>query len=634
VLKAFDISRAISSAQLQFQQRLGQWGISGRRIIVGMSFLVGVLGGMAAWLFERCLLFMHSIYFDRLVRDLHITTRWPAVLLLPLLPAAGGLALVAWRWLFGRHHKSVVHGLTGVLYSINKESGNLPATLGAESLVASSITIASGGSAGPEAPIAVVGASVGSLLGRIMGVSKRYNYVLIGCGTAAGISAVFAAPLSGVVFATEVVLQDFSASTLTPIVIASVMSTLTYVGLSGGGRVRGLFQMPSHSQNFDFTFHVLPWFLLLGVACGLMAVSLTRLLTWAEYLNDKLRRFVPHALQPAVGGFLCGLCGLVIIGLFYGDPFLHSRFASGYIPIFGDGYPTIHRVIDPAWYNGTKIFSGHTEQITLEFLIAVCLLKLLATCFTLGSGGSGGVFAPALFLGATLGGALGLILKHFVPGVEPSTFALVGMGATLAGAIQAPLTGIFLLFELTRNYNVMPPIMLAAVTSTVIQQLIVGESIYTLPLKKMGLRLGSAVGISALRRVTIDQLPLEKPQFVKTDETLSQVLAQSVEHGIRDFVVIDGNQRYVGLLTLDNLKDVMLAPEAAPLLLVAELVQADIPPLQPTATLEDALAAFSRCDAAILPVAGPPPAPGAPAIAGVLLRTELMRRSGQELSGG
>ncbi len=634
MLKPSDISRAVLSAQLHFQQRLGRWGISGKRIIIGMSFLVGVLGGTAAWLFERCLVFMHSVYFDRFVNTLHVTTRWPAVLLLPLIPAAGGLALVGWRWFFGRNRKSVVHGLSGVLYSLNKDSGRLPATLGAETLVASSITIASGGSAGPEAPIAVIGASVASLLGRIMGVSKRYNYVLIGCGAAAGISAVFAAPLSGVVFATEVVLQDFSAATLTPIVIASVISTLTYVGLSGGGRVRGLFQMPSGAQTFNFTFHVLPWFLLLGVVCGLMAVALTRLLTWAEQLNHKLRAFIPHAIQPAIGGLFCGLCGLVIIGLFHGDPFLHSRFSAGYIPIFGDGYPTIHRVIDPAWYNGTKIFMGHTELITLEFLIAICLLKLLATCFTLGSGGSGGVFAPSLFLGATLGGAFGVVLQHFMPDVQPSTFALVGMGATLAGAIQAPLTGIFLLFELTRNYNVMPPIMLAAVTSTVIQQLIIGESIYTLPLKKMGVRLGSAVGISALRRVTIDQLSLEKPQFVSTDETLSQVLSRSVEHGVRDFVVIDTSRRYVGLLTLDNLKDVMLAPEAAPLLLVGELVQADIPPLSPMATLEDALEAFSHCDAPILPVSGPPPTPESPPIVGVLSRTELMRRSGLELSGG
>ncbi len=634
MLKASDISRTVLSAQLHFQQKLGRWGISGKRIIIGMSFLVGVLGGTAAWLFERCLVFMHSVYFDRLVRSLHVTTRWPAVLLLPLIPAVGGLALVAWRWLFGRHRKSVVHGLSGVLYSLNKDSGRLPATLGAETLVASSLTIASGGSAGPEAPIAVIGASVASLLGRIIGVSKRYNYVLIGCGAAAGISAVFAAPLSGVVFATEVVLQDFSAATLTPIVIASVMSTLTYVGLSGGGRVRGLFQMPSQAQSFNFTFHVLPWFLLLGVLCGLMAVAMTRLLMWAEQLNEKLRKWIPGAIRPAAGGLLCGLCGLVVIGLFHSDPFLHARFSAGYIPIFGDGYPTIHRVIDPAWYNGDKIFSGHIESITLEFLIAVCLLKLLATCFTLGSGGSGGVFAPALFLGATLGGAFGLILKHFVPDAQPSTFALVGMGATLAGAIQAPLTGIFLLFELTRNYNVMPPIMLAAVTSTVIQQLIIGESIYTLPLKKVGVRLGSAVGISALRRVTVDQLPLDKPQFVTTDETLSHVLSRSAEQGVRDFVVIDGSKRYVGLLTLDNIKDVMLAPEAAPLLLVGELVQADVPPLPPTATLEDALDAFSRVDTPILPVSGHPPTPDMPSIMGVLSRMELMRRSGQELSGG
>lgn len=628
-----DIPRRIVSLQLRLQQKLAHFGISGKRILIGMSFFVGILGGAAAWIFKRCLDAMHSIYFDRIVHRLHVTTRWPALLLLPLIPAIGGLILVAWRWFFGRNQKTV-HGLTGLLYSLNKDSGRLPATLGLETLVASSITIASGGSAGPEAPIAVIGASVGSLLGRIMGVSKRYNYVLIGCGAAAGISAVFAAPLSGVVFATEVVLQDFSAATLTPIVIASVMATLTYVGLSGGGRVRGLFQMPRHADQFNFTFHVLPWFLLLGIVCGLMSVVFTRLLIWTEQIQHRLRRIIPAPLHPAIGGLLCGACGLVIVGLFIGDPFLHSRFASGYIPIFGDGYPTIHRIIDPAWYSGKKILFGRVERISLEFLIVVCVLKLLATCFTLGSGGSGGVFAPSLFLGAAAGGAFGAVLQHFIPDARPSTFALVGMGAMLAGTIQAPLTGIFLLFELTRNYNVMPPIMLAAVTATVVQQLLIGESIYTLPLKKMGIRLGSAVGISALRRVSIDQLPLEPPHFARTDETLSQVLARSSEQNVRDFVVIDSANRYVGLLTLDDLKNVLLAPEAAPLLLVAELVRADIPPLQPDATLEDALDAFNRCDCPILPVVGPRASPGGPAIAGVLSRTELMRRSGQELAGG
>ncbi len=634
LFKISDIPRRIVSLQLRVQQKLSRWGISGKRILIGMSFLVGILAGTAAWLFKRCLQSMHTLYFSRLVDSWHVTTRWPALLLLPLIPAVGGLILVAWRWFFNRHRRSVVHGLSGILYSLNKESGRLPSSLGAETLVASSITIASGGSAGPEAPIAVIGASVGSLLGRITGVSNRYNYVLIGCGAAAGISAVFAAPLSGVVFATEVVLQDFSAATLTPIVISSVMATLTYVGLSGGGEVRGLFQMPRHAEKFNFTFHVLPWFLLLGVICGLVGVAFTRLLTWSEQLHDRLHRFIPGALHPAIGGLLCGLCGLVIVGLFIGDPFLHSRFTAGYIPIFGDGYPTIHRIIDPAWYNGQKIFSGRVETISLEFLIAVCVLKLLATCFTLGSGGSGGIFAPSLFLGAAVGGAFGVVLKHFVPDAEPSTFALVGMGATLAAAIQAPLTGIFLLFELTRNYNVMPPIMLAAVTATVIQQLFIGESIYTLPLKKMGVRLGSAVGISALRRVTIDQLPLETPHFARTDETLSQVLARSTERGVRDFVVVDSGNRYVGLLTLDDLKNVLLAPEAAPLLLVTELVRADIPPLEPTATLEDALDVFNRYDTPILPVVGPRPTPDSPPIAGVLSRTELMRRSGQELGGG
>ncbi len=213
--------------------------------------------------------------------------------------------------------------------------------------------------------------------------------------------------------------------------------------------------------------------------------------------------------------------------------FLRSRFSHAYVPIFAGGYPTILRAIDPTWYVPGHPIAGHLFMLTLGFLAAVCLLKILATAFTLGSGGSGGIFAPALFIGATGGGAVGEALALFFPHlhIQPSTYALVGMGSVLAACIQAPLMAIILLFELTQNYAVMLPIMLAAVTATVVQQLLIGESIYTLALKDLGVRLGSAVGISALRRIGVEQMRLKTAPIAGPDDPLSTILSRSQQTG-------------------------------------------------------------------------------------------------------
>ncbi len=627
------IKRWMLAWQLRGQQQLARWGIREQTLLIFLSFIVGLLTGMAAWLFEQTVKFIEHDYYTPAVKLTHSTTFWPCYVLLPLIPAVGGLALVVWRRLWGRH-ESKLHGLAGLLHSLSRESGKLKASLGIETLVASSLTIGSGGSAGPEAPIAVIGASIGALCGNTLGFSRRNMPILLGCGAAAGISAVFGAPIAGVLFAMEVLLRDFSVRTLTPIVISSVMASTMYVGLSGGGPVRGLFQMPASGPAFIFTFGQLPYYLLLGAICGLLAVGFTRFYVVVENFSQKHRQRIPYFLHPAIGAGLSGVCGIAMLIIFRNDPFLHQRFAHGYMPIFSDGYPTVLRMIDPQWYSGAHVAGGHTVKLTLEFLVVVCLLKIIATSFTLASGGSGGVFAPSLFIGAAGGGAVGLILSHYGLTGDPSTYALVGMGAVLAAAIQAPLTAIILLFELTQNYAVMVPIMLAAVTATVIQQLMVGESLYTLPLKKLGVKLGSAVGISALQRIGVDQLVLTKAPVTRPDESLSSILARSHEEGVDDFAVMGAAGNYLGLLTIDDLKTVLLEPEAAPLLLVGEVMRADVPPLKFHDTLDAALAMFGRFDVSRLVVLDDTsPADKTPGLLGFLTRSELMRRYQQELTG-
>ena len=619
--------------QLRGQQQLARWGIREQTLLIGLSFIVGLLAGGATWLFEQTVKLIENYYYLPAVKATHATTWWPCYVFLPLIPAGGGLVLVMWRRLWGRQ-KSELHGLAGLLHSLSRESGKLKASLGIETLVASSLTIGTGGSAGPEAPIAVIGASIGALCGNSLGFSRRNMPILLGCGAAAGISAVFGAPIAGVLFAMEVLLRDFSVRTLTPIVISSVMASTMYVGLSGGGAARGLFQMPTTGPALAFTFGQVPYYLLLGAVCGLLAVGFTRFYLMVENYSQKHRSRIPYFLHPAIGAALSGVCGVAMLIIFRDDPFLRTRFAQGYIPIFSDGYPTILRMIDPRWYSGVHSIAGHTINLTLEFLVVICVLKILATSFTLAPGGSGGVFAPALFIGAAGGGAVGVVLAHYGLVSDPATYALVGMGAVLAAAIQAPLTAIILLFELTQNYAIMVPIMLAAVTATVIQQLLVGESLYTLPLKKLGVKLGSAVGISALQRIGVDQLVLAKAQVARPDDPLSSILARSHSDGVEDFVVMDKTGNYLGLLTIDDLKTVLLEPEAAPLLLVGEVMRADVPPIKFHDTLDAALTMFGRFDISRLAVLDDVnPADKTPALLGFLTRSELMKRYQQELSG-
>ena len=631
-----NITKVAKSWLLQFRlrllQRLTRWGVREQTLLVMLSFLVGVLSGGATWLFKVCTNFVERNYMRPLALVSHATSRPAFWVLLPLIPAGGAVMLVLWRRLWPRRDARL-DGLAGVLYSLTRESGRLRFALGLETMIGSALTIGSGGSAGPEAPIAVIGSSIGSTVAAMVGISRRNMPVLIGCGAAGGISAVFGAPIAGVLFAVEVLLRDFSVSTLTPVVISSVAATTMYEAIVGSKTTTGLFQMPVQGSNLVFTFHELPYYLVLGLFCGLLAVFFTRCMGAIELLSQRISKKVPAFFLPIMGAALSGACGIILLTLCSHDPFLHQRFSDGYIPIFADGYPTIHRALDPGWYASGHIIAGQGVRLTLEFLAVVCLLKVVATALTLGSGGAGGVFAPALFIGATGGGALGIILHHYSAAIDPTSYALVGMGAVLAAATQAPLTAIILLFELTRNYGVMLPAMLATVTATVCQQFVVGESLYTLPLRHMGVKLGSAVGISAMQRLTVDQLTLDKADLARPDEPLSSILDRSYASDINDFVVTDSAGHYLGMLTINELKIVMLEPESAPLLLVGEVVRTDIPPLRCTTPLDVALEMFSRHEVARLPVLDNPVGHKASVIRGLLSRAELMRRYYREMGG-
>jgi len=626
--------------RLRVLQQLARWGVREETLLIVMAVVVGFIAAGAAWCFEQCVDLLQIHYFRALVERFDLTGRW--IFLLPLLPALGGFMVSCVRLIFHRAHSSL-HGLSAVLLSLIRDRGKLRHTLGIEMLATSSLTIGTGGSAGPEAPIAIIGSSIGSIVATLAGISRTNAATLIGCGAAAGISAVFDAPIAGVLFALEVMLRDFSVKTFTPIVISAVIATTTFHAIHNASHlqpaaatmgathpahnelVRGLFELPASGMDIVFDFHEIPNYLLLGLVCGLLGIGMTWMMEAVTELFDR-RMKLPPFFQPAVGAGLSGVCGVLLIIIL--DHAKYVRTAGlWYVPIFGSGYTTIMHVLDVHTYQP----GGNAIGLTLGILLLFCFGKMLATALTLGGGGAGGVFAPALFIGATAGGAMGMAMQHFFPGTQPSVYALVGMGSILAAVIQAPLMGIILLFELTRNYQVMLPIMLSAVTATVLFRAVLKESLYTIPLTKLGVRAGAAVGISALRRIGIDQLPQRSAAIAKPGQTLSEIVARSAATGASDYVVTDEKDEYLGLLNDADVRTVMLAPESAPLLLVGEVMRTNVPPLKPTDTLEAAWDLFARYDVDQLGIVGI--VNGRKTVTGMVARADLMKRYHDELGG-
>jgi CIC family chloride channel protein len=405
-----------------------------------------------------------------------------------------------------------------------------------------------------------------------------------------------------------VLVGDFSIRTFTAIVVSAVLASATVQTLLG--TQQPLFGTPE--GGFDrigeqLTVLGAPVFLGLGVVCGLVAVIFIRSLRGTERLFARLP--LPAWTKPAIGGLSLGLLGLGYLEFFSGVP---DR------PAFmGGGYPLAAGLLD----------AGRFTAIDRGFLVALLawlVLKMLATCLTLGSGGSGGLFAPSLVLGAIAGALYGSLLKAtgLFPDSLPAHTAIVGMAGVVAATTHAPMCGIMLAYELTRDYGLILPLMLTAVIATVSGRLVERESIYTAGLAAMGIHLGSRGGVNLLRELTVAEVP---PRAVTAlvESTPVDELLERLEAGLpfASVAVVDAEGRYAGSVTDADLREALLHREATPLLDIGELMRRDLPRLEPGDTLEIALDRLTRTDADALPVLD---ADGRPV--GVLTRDAVLLR--------
>ena len=568
-----------------------------------VAAVIGVFMGLAAVGFILPL--RETEHFGEMLRGSEYM--WLIVL---LGPAAGGL--ITGILITVLKHDGVGPGVTSVIYAVQRKKGEISWRIGVRKWLASTATIASGGSAGAEGPIVTIGAVVGSNIAKLLGTGSQHTGTLLGCGAAAGLASVFNAPIAGIFFVMEILLRDFSLKTFTPIVIAAVVSSATTQGILGDAALfevgEGFFR-----DGLAFSVSQIPTYLILGLTCGLLGALFVRSLDGAERFFAATK--LPMYARPLMGGLLLGVLGFGIFWLTSSDSM--PKF-------YGNGYPMIQSIIDPSSYFSDTDGTILKDAAPILFgLAGLALIKLLATSITVGSGGAGGLFAPSLLIGAATGGCIGYAVHYFgwFPNTSPAYFALVGMAAMVAATTHAPLTAILIVYEVTQSYDVILPLMFAAVVSTVVARFVCKDSVYTFKLSRLGVRMGALSDLTILRRLTAEDVFIEKAIVVKQSDSAQTLVDLLETTGTSDFVVIDEHEKYCGMVTASDLRAALVYREAIPLLQISELQRSDLPVVSYEETLDVVLDKFSRSDVQSLALIN-----SQGEISGLITRSNLMKR--------
>lgn len=534
----------------------GRFWSSETIVMVTFSMVVGLGAGLGTVLFIRMIEFFDKIFFGggKLIG-------LPGESYVILLPALGGLIVGPLVHFIAPEAKG--HGVPEVLTAIATRGGRIRPVVVLVKALGSAITIGSGGSVGREGPIVQIGSALGSTIGQYFKFSELRIINLLASGAAAGIAATFNAPIAGVMFAMEVILGDFGIKNMSTIVISAVTASVVSRSVLGDFPA---FTVPAYSLNS-------PWELLLymglGIVGGLGAMLFMKALYFSEDLFDNWK--FPEYLKPAVGGLCLGILGY-------------------FVPhVFGTGFDTIGQVL--------------TGDIGLTLLLILVFGKILATVLTLGSGASGGVFAPALFVGAVLGGAYGLLAQSIFPGLPASSgaYAMVGMAAVFAGAARAPITAIIILFEMTQDYRIILPLMATTIISTIVAQRLEPESIYTLKLKLRGIVARHKKDSNPLQsiRVADAMTPAREITTVSPDTTLEELAHYFQDTSHHGFVVTEKDELY-GMVTLSDLESAIANNLTGST--VRDICTRNLLVVYPDEVLDDALRHFGAMDVGRIPV--------------------------------
>jgi len=530
-------------------------------VTIVLAIFIGILGGFGAVGFRLLIQTFQSLFYGPgpSLLDTVRSISWYWRIFIPVI---GGGIVGPLIFFFAREAKG--HGVPEVMEAVTMRSGLIRKRVVIVKSLASAISIASGGSVGREGPIVQIGSGIGSTLGQILRVSGNRMRNLVGCGAAAGIAATFNAPIAGAIFALEVILGEFTIGTFGPIVLASVMATVISRAYLGNFPA---FDVPKYNL---VSIWEIPAYLIMGVLAGLVALLFIKSLYKAEDLWDDLK--FPEYLKPALGGVTIGIIALI---------FPH---------ILGVGYEAI-----------TLALLG---KMSWFLLLALVFAKITATSLTIGSGGSGGIFAPSLFIGAMMGGIYGHVVHYLLPSVTASSgaYSLVGMGAIVAGATHAPITAILILFELTDDYRIILPLMLTCIISTVTTSQLKRESIYTMKLIRRGIDVRAGKEISILKSMLVKDFMIRNVVPISENLDLNTLLHLIKEGTSSYFPVLNGNEELVGILSLRDIRPVLLEEGLMNLVIAKDIMTEAVLTLTSDQNLYDAMAKFGSKDIDQLPV--------------------------------
>jgi CIC family chloride channel protein len=534
-------------------------------ILLGFAAVIGLIGGLGVVGFYKLIDLAHQLFF------LWPESVMPALGRLayrPVLTAAGAVA--AWYTMarFGQGNDGL--NIPDVQRAVVRRQGDIPTRPALARTAASAITIGSGGSAGSEGPVAVFGALIASRLGALFRFSGDRTRILVGAGAAAGISAAFNAPLAGAFFALEEILGSFSTAAFAPVVVSSVVAAVVSRSVFGNHPVFPV----SIASGYSFTSEVLLFFPLLGLVTGLISVFFVRCYFGVDAWSRRV--LLPPAWLAAGGGAVVGGLAFLSGGLLIG---------SGHLAIPLDRFDHL------AWY-----------------LVALLALgKILATSITLNTGGSGGLFTPSLYVGATTGGAFGGLLLMLIPSLHlhPAAYALVGMGSVIAAATNAPMTGIFMVWEMTDNSAIMLPLMLAVVVSHLVARRLEPDSLYSGWLRRRGEHIEHGADRDVLAGLRVDDAFDRHPAVITSTSVASQFLSH-LGAGSQDvFPVVDPAGMLVGVLTVPDLARIAREDRDRHATLTAREAVRPSETLEPDDSLLEAMKRMGARGTGALPVVDP-----------------------------
>lgn len=539
-----------------------QFMIRHRNVVMAtLGIVIGLFGGLGAVFFRYLITWVQQlIYFQRGdLSEIISSLPWWKTL---LGPAIGGAVVGPVIYLLAKEAKG--HGVPEVMNAVATEGGVIRARVVFVKTLASAVCIGSGGSVGREGPIVQIGSALGSSFGQILRLPVDQMRILVGCGAAAGIAATFNAPMAGAVFALEIILADFTLSTFVPIVLSSVAATAVSRHFLGDFPA---FKIPQYALASPFEFGL---YLVMGLLAGVVAVTFTTSLYKSEDLWDSLK--VPEYVKAAMGGIVIGCMGLL------------------FPQIMGLGYGTIEKTL--------------LGQDVWTLLVLLLPLKILATSITIGSGGSGGILAPSLFMGAMTGAAFGCAAHWAFPGhtAEPAAYAVVGMGAVVAGTTHAPFQAFLILFELTQDYRVMPALMICCVISAAVARRFNTASIYTLKLLRRGVDIRAGRDVNLLKSLHVKDFMTWHPETLPQRMLLREMIGLFQHSRHTSFPVTDDEGNLVGMVFFKDFRELAFEESVHDVVVAKDIAIVPAPSVTPDDSLAVALTLINETGMGSLPV--------------------------------